>query len=140
AMLTGAALLAGAPAIGQPAAPMPPPAEPATATRAELEAARRELAEAARRVAELSATEADRWIRDFDVRRVVAPRVRLGIVIGDEPEGGRAGRSVSRDGPAAKAGIEPGDVLLAVDGRELGDATVTTLVDDVLAKKEPGDV
>lgn len=139
-LITGALALA-APALAQPPAATPPPAERGTAAREELETARRELAEAARKVAELSAHEADRWIRDFEVRRVVVPRVRLGVVIdADDADDGLAVDRVTADGPAAKAGLQAGDVLLAVDGRELADATSMTLSEEVLTGKEPGDV
>ena len=44
--------------------------------------------------------------------------------------------SVAEDGPARDAGLRPGDVVLAIDGREIRDATDLTTT---LAQHQPGD-
>jgi len=44
-------------------------------------------------------------------------------------------RTVQEDTPAAKVGLQPGDVILAVDGKQIQDATDLTTT---LAKLEPG--
>ena len=119
-LLFTAALALAQAATAQPA-PMPPPAEPGT-SRAELDEARRALAEAARRVAELSAGEADRWIREFEVRQVEVPPVRLGVIVGERRDGGLALASVSADGPAGKSGLKADDVLVELNGKSLADA------------------
>lgn len=137
-MLAGALILA--PIVSaQPPAPMPPPAERGT-DRSELEQARRDLAEAARKVAELSAGEADRWMREFEVRSFNLPPVRLGVVLGTDPRDGLFIRSTSSDGPAAKAGLKDGDVLLEMNGKSLAGATTLTVLDDFLADAKAGDV
>jgi serine protease DegS len=41
-----------------------------------------------------------------------------------------------RNGPAHKAGVEPGDVLVAIDGKKLGDARETLLV---ISNHKPGE-
>jgi serine protease Do len=44
--------------------------------------------------------------------------------------------SVQADGPGAQAGLQPGDVVLAIDGREIADATDLTTT---LARRQPGE-
>lgn len=72
----------------------------------------------------------------------VARRARLGVRLGETTEvDGRTGlrlREVPRGTPAHRAGLRDGDVLLGIDGRELGpDATATVLAH--LGDVEPGD-
>lgn len=108
------------PAAAAQPEPMPPPVEEGSDIR-ELEQARRELAEAARRVAELSSREADRVMRNIDLHHVGIPRAFLGIVAdrGKSGADGVAIREVTEDGPAAKAGLKAGDVLVNIDGHSL---------------------
>ena len=140
-LLFTAALALAQSVTAQPA-PTPPPAEPGT-SRAELDEARRALAEAARRVAELSAGEADRWIREFEVRQVEVPPVRLGVMVGESTDDGIALDSVSKDSPAAKAGLKDGDVLVELNGRSLADAErrvpPALRIYSALEGAEPGD-
>ena len=61
----------------------------------------------------------------------------LGVAIrsdGDQP--GIIVRGVLRGGPAERAGINPGDVITAVDGVQTPDGTALT---DVLDRHHPGD-
>lgn len=63
---------------------------------------------------------------DLDVDRAIAMDVRGGVVVG----------SVAEDGPAAEAGLEAGDLLVAVGDRPL--LTMTNLVAE-LRHRAPGD-
>lgn len=74
-------------------------------------------------------------------------RPRLGIRVGDitavdaEVYGltdvrGAEVAAVDEDGPAAEVGLEAGDVILAIDGEEIRDATDLTAT---LARREPGE-
>lgn len=139
-----ACVVAAPPLAAQPS-PMPPPEEPG-AHIDELEAARHALAEAARRVAELSAGEADRLIRRFDIERVTVPPVRLGIVVAADAEhrDGVTVGSVDDGGPAASAGLMAGDLLLEIDGVSLaagGDGARPPVqrIHAALAEAKPGD-
>ncbi len=135
-MLAGALILA--PMVSaQPPAPMPPPAERGT-DRSELEQARRDLAEAARKVAELSAGEADRWMREFEFHSVDLPPVRLGLILGTHRDG-LVVRNTAADGPAEKAGLKDGDLLIEMNGKSLAGATTTTLIDQFLRDAKVGD-
>jgi serine protease Do len=69
-------------------------------------------------------------------------RARLGVELGSEVEvGGAAGislRSVQEGGPAARAGLRGGDVLLSLDGTNLGEEPTGRLL-ELLGDVEPGD-
>ena len=63
-------------------------------------------------------------------------RAYLGVELGSLSEGGVLVVGVQRNGPAAKAGIKPGDIIQSVDGAPVGS------VDDLataLAAHKPGD-
>ncbi len=85
--------------------------------RAELDAARGRLDKAAREVAQLSEQLAMDSRRDFLFINT-GRRAMLGVQV--DPESGKEGarvRNVSPGGPAAAAGMQPGDVILALDGK-----------------------
>ncbi|HUG39086.1 MAG TPA: PDZ domain-containing protein [Longimicrobiales bacterium] len=69
-------------------------------------------------------------------------RARLGVELGEPADvGGRTGirlRDVEDGGPAARAGIRGGDILLALNGSDLGDDPADRLL-DILGDVEPGD-
>jgi predicted metalloprotease with PDZ domain len=120
------ARVAAADVSPSPAAPPAPPAPAAPAARpdssadldGQLEAARRRLEQAAREVARLSAQLSGNVIDS--VMPLAGPRAVIGVQL--ERDGAEAGarvREVSPGGPAAEAGIRPGDVLVAVNGTEL---------------------
>jgi S1-C subfamily serine protease len=71
-------------------------------------------------------------------RVVNSHRAFLGVSLASGVTGGPGAvvGAVEKDGPAAKAGIEPGDQILAIDGTETPDASA---VAEVLATKNPGD-
>jgi len=85
--------------------------------RAELDAARERLDKAAREVARLSEQLAMDSRRDFLFINTDR-RAMLGVQV--DPESGKEGarvRSVSPGGPAAEAGMQAGDVIVALDGK-----------------------
>lgn len=93
--------------------------------RQRLEEARRRLEEAAREIAALSAEAYGPELREVLRLRTGSPRrAMLGVNLGGA-EPGTAGvrvTSVSPGGPAAEAGVLPGDVIVAVDGRKVEEA------------------
>jgi predicted metalloprotease with PDZ domain len=146
ALLVCAALGAAAPAavLGADAPPAPPappaPAAPADSKanlEAQLEAARRELEQAAHEVARLSAELSGQLID-----RAVIPYIEPHAIIGVQLEratgapGARV-REVSPGGPAAEAGIRPGDVITAVNGAELSSGEPTRQVVRIMRDVRP---
>jgi putative serine protease PepD len=78
------------------------------------------------------------------VKRVVAKLIHggtvrhayLGVVTSDAGGGGARIRSLASGGPAAKAGLKPGDVITAFDGRKISaPADLSSAVD----RRQPGD-
>lgn len=88
---------------------------------ARLEAARKRLEAAASEVAALSAEAATQAMREFGSAFRFGPR-RTVIGVQLEPAGNEAGakvQDVSPGGPAEQAGIRPGDVIVAVNGKSV---------------------
>lgn len=69
-------------------------------------------------------------------RVVASGRAWLGVELRSIPSGGVIVAGVTRDGPAARAGIAPGDVITGVDGRPARSADDIALA---LADRRPGD-
>jgi serine protease Do len=69
----------------------------------------------------------------------IGPPALLGIGVSTAPRRapGIIAQEVLRDGPAAQAGVAPGDVILSIDGTPLDSATTLTYV---LDRHYPGDV
>jgi len=101
-----------------------------TAMREELNRAHRELRNASREIAQVSrdlvrarmASEAPDYVFRTGDRPV------LGVILGDSNDVGIQVLGVSPDGPAERAGVEAGDVIVALGGRVLA------------AESESGDV
>lgn len=108
--------------------------------REELSRAHRELREATREIARAHRDVA----RSSDLHTVVrevnlGDRAVLGVILGSESAEGVAIVGVSPDGPAERAGLEAGDVLLSIRGeslagggprKEKGRATLFRVMDD----------
>lgn len=105
-----------------PAAPAAPTAAAAPVANAELEAqletARRKLEEAAHEVAALS-TQMSGTLIEQVMPYVGVGRAIIGVQLDNAPQGARVSE-VSPGGPAAEAGIRAGDVIVTVDGSEVG--------------------
>jgi S1-C subfamily serine protease len=89
-------------------------------TEKELEAARERLERAAREVAELSAKLGDRAA--VRTMRIDGAERRAIIGVQIDPSSDQSGarvREVSPGGPAAEAGIQTGDVIVAIDGKSI---------------------
>jgi S1-C subfamily serine protease len=103
---------------------------------AQLEAAQRKLDEAAREVAELSTQLGGPVVQNFSTAHGAFGRAIIGVQL-DVTNGKDGARvlSVSPGGPAAEAGVRPGDVIVAVNGTDIkgDDATrqVVKIVRDV---------
>lgn len=115
--LSAGAVLAAIPLAGQEGTPIEEPTAPSCVCAGELRAAP--------------------WRA-----MTVARRARLGVVLGEPTDvGGRTGISledVPEGTPARRAGLRDGDVLVAIDGRELGLDPTSTLLSH-MATVEPGD-
>jgi predicted metalloprotease with PDZ domain len=130
----------GAPPPPPPATAPAPPAPPAAHDSdsdldAQLDAARRELEAAAREVARLS-TQLSASVIDSMVP-YVTPHAIIGVQLERDGAGGARVREVSPGGPAAEAGIRPGDVLLAVNGAELKGAEPARQVVRIMRDVKP---
>lgn len=103
--------------------------------RSELQEAREALEEAAREVARLSAQAAGPVVRSFTL--ISRPAV-LGINISDDDEGVQVD-GVTPGGPAADSGVETGDIIIAIDGAELGGDSPSELLIAQMENVSPGD-
>jgi S1-C subfamily serine protease len=123
-----------------PAAPPPPAAARADDDLdAQLEAARKRLEEAAHQVAELSTQMSGPLIEKFAAMAGEPGHAILGVQL-EKAGGSSAGarvREVSPGGPAAEAGIHPGDVIVALNGSTLSGEEPTRQVVDLMREVKP---
>lgn len=77
-----------------------------------------------------------------DVRVFRFNRARIGVLLGEPEEvGARTGvrvQDVTEGGPADRAGLQAGDIIVALDGTDLGDEPTSSLL-DAMREVEPGD-
>jgi C-terminal processing protease CtpA/Prc len=108
--------------------------------REELSRAHRELRSAQREVA-LAHRELARSGPSLQAIRLPAlgDRPVIGVVLGDETGDGVELIGVSPDGPAEAAGLEVGDVMVAINGRSLGAEDAKPEIFAVMETAKPGD-
>jgi S1-C subfamily serine protease len=142
ALLIGPHVLAQSLDADAPPAPAAAPAAPAGTDsgrdlEARLAAARRQLEIAARQVAELSVQMGQPLIQRYSMVGEAPGRAIIGVQL-DTSSGTDGARvlDVSPGGPAAEAGIHAGDVITAIDGREVtGDRAARRVVEIVRGLK-----
>jgi S1-C subfamily serine protease len=145
ALLAGAWLTeshADTPSPAEPAAPAPP-APPAFTPKeeermnAELEAARKRLEEATREVARLS-EQMSGMVIDSIMPGVLGGRAIIGVQLDSrsDSQGARI-REVSPGGPAAEAGMRPGDVIIAINGTSVAGPGPASHVSRLLREVKP---
>jgi len=119
----------------------------AEAERAELAEVRRELARAhenlrraSREVARVH-RDIDRSVRPAPEVRLVGGRAVIGVVLGDNTDRGVRVLGLSPDGPAERAGIRQGDVIVGLMGESLTEGGVDgrEVLTDAMRAVDPGD-
>ncbi len=139
--MTRSALLALIAAMGLAAASAPLGAqdsqegEELQEARSELQEARQALEEAAREVARLSAQAAGPVVSRL---RIISRPAVLGINISDAEEGVQVD-GVTPGGPADDSGLATGDIIVAMDGAELGGDSPAQLLVGQMENVSPGD-
>jgi predicted metalloprotease with PDZ domain len=134
-MLAGAAV----PAIAQQGSGSEPAARERAEAERELAEAQRRLEEAAREVAELSMQISGPVVEEIRRIHVAGPgRAMLGVNVGNAEPGVNGAKviSVSPGGPAAEAGVKAGDLIVAINGKQLGSSR--DLITE-MRRVEPGD-
>lgn len=91
--------------------------------RARIVESQQALAREQAHIAELSRQLALEAMDRTDWTRMLSPRPRLGVVLGEDDGPGLRITAVTPDGPAAEAGLQAGDRLLDVEGRALAGNT-----------------
>lgn len=151
ALATGTALAARNPqAPAAPAVPPPPPDYGVTAAvptpphvdeaalQARMEAARRRMEVDAQQLAALSAQMSGQMIQRYAM--FGRPRALIGVQL--DNSSGQAGarvREVSPGGPADRAGVRAGDLIVAVNGMDVRGTDPAKRVFELLHGVKPGD-
>ena len=150
----GPAASAGPPMSAAPAGPAAPPLPPAypaapavptppsidqAALQARLNAARRRLEVAAQQMAALSAQMSRPMMQRFGVF-AGPPHGLIGVQLGRSMgEAGASVREVSPGGPAQRAGVRAGDLIVAVNGKDVRGERPARRVVELLHGVRPGD-
>jgi len=145
-LLTPFGAFAQGPAPAAPAAPMPPggPAAPGfhdsqdPALEAQLDAAREKLEAAVREVAELSSQLGGPIVERFSTN-INGPfgRAIIGVQLATSNKDGARVMGVSPGGPAAEAGIRTGDVIVAINGKDVKGEDAGRQVVKILREVKP---
>jgi predicted metalloprotease with PDZ domain len=128
-------------AIDQPPpadAPSPPHKGQDPNLEAQLDAARARLEQAAREVAELSSQLGGPIVQRFSTFHGPFGRAIIGVQL--DSAGGKDGahvQGVSPGGPAAEAGMRPGDVIIAVNGTDVKGEDAARQVVKVIESVKP---
>ena len=134
-----ASLLVSASAFANDASPpRPADSDRDASLEAQLDAARLKLEEAAHEVAVLSSQLGGPIVERFSAFDGSMGRAIIGVQL--DPTSGKDGArvvSVSPGGPAAEAGIRPGDVIVAVNGTAVTGEDATRLVVRVIRDAKP---
>jgi membrane-associated protease RseP (regulator of RpoE activity) len=144
-LLTPFGVLAQNTAPPAPAAPMAPAAPPAPgfsdsqdpALEAQLDAAREKLEAAAREVAELSSQLGGPIVQRFSTFNGPFGRAIIGVQLDSSNKDGARVQGVSPGGPAAEAGIRTGDVIVAVNGKDVKGEDAARQVVKILREVKP---
>lgn len=144
-LLMPAAAFAQNTAPPAPPAPMAPAAPPAPGFRdsgdpaleAQLDAAREKLEAAAREVAELSSQLGGPIVERFSTFNGPFGRAIMGVQLDSSNKDGARVMGVSPGGPAAEAGIRTGDVIVAINGKDVKGEDAARQVVKVLRDVKP---
>jgi hypothetical protein len=146
ALLSAGAVAAKPAPATAPPAPVATPAAAAEMSPEERAKAEQRMQELSREMRELGRKLGDdRRVRIIEDRQVAMNRAMLGINVDNEASTTRGDgvviAAVTPNGPAGKAGLKSGDLIVAIDGKPLkakGEDSPFELLREVMADKDPG--